>query len=405
MKKTAFIVGAGFSAALTNVDDPLIGSQSLPTLVGLGQELLTHIKKQLDANPTVFNSFSQHTKNEGLEALSCYFSSMSRKHFDFEQFISLIAFRASLFKTNLRDDFPDLPGTDPSVLRFILHGLYDFFATTLSYSGASLAQRNFIYKVMDSARASALQGHFHRIRATGQATFISFNYDGILEALLSHALNQQIGQCPYLPEISHGIPLVKPEDLVKTHEFILHDKIVEPIKVIKPHGSMHFFPVREEMRSILGGPSMVALSPVLDIGFDSKTMKRDIEELHAWQYISSTPMIVPPVMNKDSYLTSDYFREMLRLTFKIASEADHVVVLGFSLPPSDLHINAVFESIKWEGKRVSLCYKGSANDTTLDNWKRVTNNASVDVLTDQGFDFSSTESIDLFWSNFCLLNT
>lgn len=400
MTKTVFIVGAGFSAALTNANDPLIGSHTLPTLAGLGQELLTHISKQLDANPSAFNSFSQHTRDEGLMALSNYFSRESKKQFDFEQFISLIAFRASLFKTNLRDDFPDLPGTDPSVLRFILHGLYDFFAVTLSYSGGSIAQRNFIYKVKDSSRASALQRHFHRIRESGQASFVSFNYDGILEALLSHAPNQQMGRCPYWPEMSHGIPLIKPEDLVKTHQFILHDKIVEPIKVIKPHGSMHFFPVREEMRAILGGPSMVALSPILDIGFDPATMQRDIEELHAWQYISSTPMIVPPVMNKDSYLTSDYFREMLRLTYKAVSEAEHVVILGFSLPPSDLHISAVFESINWDKKRVSICYRGSRDDRTFENWNRVLGNASFNVLSDSGFDFSSPEVIDQFWGKF-----
>lgn len=161
---------------------------------------------------------------------------------------------------------------------------------------------------------------------------------------------------------------------------------------------MHFFPVREEMRSILGGPSMVALSPILDIGFDQNTMQRDINELHAWQYISSTPMIVPPVMNKDSYLTSDYFREMLRLTYKAVSEADQVVVLGFSLPPSDLHISAVFESINWDKKRVVVCYRGGRDDKTFENWNRVLGNATFNVLTDSGFDFSTPEVIDKFWS-------
>jgi hypothetical protein len=400
MNKTAFIVGAGFSAALTSGNDPLIGSAPLPTLSNLGHELLKHISKQLSISLNVFASFSKQTQKEGIKALSDYFSRETKKQYDFEQFVSLIAFRTSLFKTSLRDDFPDLPGTDPSTLRFILHGLYDYFATSLSYNGDAIAQRQYIYKVNNQIRASSLQGHFHRIRLSGHATFISFNYDGLLEALLNVPFGKHLDAHPYWLEMSHGIPLVKPEDLVKTHQMTINGKIVAPVKVIKPHGSMHFFPVREEMRAILGGPSMVGLSPMLDIGFDSKVAQRDIEALHAWQYISPTPMIVPPVMNKDSYLASDYFREMLRLTYKAVSEAEHVVILGFSLPPSDLHISAVFESINWDKKRVSLCYKGNVNDTTLDNWNRVTGNASVDVLTDLGFDFSSNEIIDQFWGKF-----
>jgi hypothetical protein len=398
MTKTAFIVGAGFSAALTSGKNALIGAASLPTLANLGHELLNHISNQLSNNPNAFSSFSAQTQNEGLRALSDYFSRDSKKQYDFEQFISLIAFRTSLFKTNLRDDFPDLPGTDPSTLRFILHGLYDYFATTLSYNGKATAQRNFIYKVNNTSCATALQKHFQRIRISGKATFISFNYDGLLEAFLNSPFGKPLDAHPYWLEMSHGIPIVKPEHLVKTDQFTVNGKIISPTRVIKPHGSMHFFPVREEMRSILGGPSMVALSPILDIGFDQNTMQRDINELHAWQYISSTPMIVPPVMNKDSYLTSDYFREMLRLTYKAVSEADQVVVLGFSLPPSDLHISAVFESINWDKKRVVVCYRGGRDDKTFENWNRVLGNATFNVLTDSGFDFSTPEVIDKFWS-------
>ena len=90
---------------------------------------------------------------------------------------------------------------------------------------------------------------------------------------------------------------------------------------------------------------------------------------------------------------------MLGLTYRAVAGADRIVVLGFSLPPSDLHMRALFETVKWTGKEVLIYYRAGAGDVTEENWRAVARAADVRVVTDAGIDVSTIPSIQTFWKS------
>ena len=119
----------------------------------------------------------------------------------------------------------------------------------------------------------------------------------------------------YLPERSHGVPFVMPEHLgpVDTRDLSPSSGLSRLATVLKPHGSIHFFRLRPGVAEASSGRQIVAVHPRFDIEFNPATMRRDIPEVSFWRWADAVPLIVPPLLNKDSMLSSDYFQEILSL--------------------------------------------------------------------------------------------
>jgi len=98
--------------------------------------------------------------------------------------------------------------------------------------------------------------------------------------------------------------------------------------VLKPHGSIHFFRLRPGVAEASSGRQIVAVHPRFDIEFNPATMRRDIPEVSFWRWADAVPLIVPPLLNKDSMLSSDYFQEILSLCVEALRAADAVVCIG-----------------------------------------------------------------------------
>jgi hypothetical protein len=115
---------------------------------------------------------------------------------------------------------------------------------------------------------------------------------------------------------------------------------------------MHFYRVKDAIRNLTNGPQIAALHPRFDIGFDPKTMQRDIPHIDFWEYADPVPFIIPPVFNKDSFLAQDYAKVIFGQAESALVEADAVIVLEFSIPRSDLHINALLEYVAEQRERM-----------------------------------------------------
>ena len=58
------------------------------------------------------------------------------------------------------------------------------------------------------------------------------------------------------------------------------------------------------------------------------------------------PVIVPPVMDKSSWLQNRTFRSIWNMALRSLQEAGEITFVGFSLPPTDFMADALFQTRK-----------------------------------------------------------
>lgn len=397
-KRVTVIVGSGFSAALTSGERPVMGSQPLPTLNNLTESVLSHMKFLRDRPGSL--QFSASTVQQAVNLLEKNVSRPASERYSFEELLSLLAIESSLSQGSSSAVLSDLPGANPQILPCVLFCLSHLFTTRLSYDGSHRANPNFWYKVNDPKRAREFKEGLWRLVDEHDVTFISFNYDGLIEAFLDWWIgdaDQQQRGYRYVVELSHALPIASPEHVFARPDMRNFVQMSNPPFVLKPHGSIHFFQLRSELKSLTGGLTLAGLHPRLDIGFNPTTDQRDIADIRFWEFADPAPVIIPPLLSKQSYLDGDYFQAILRLIVEAVQKAERVLVMGFSLPPSDLHVCAAFEAINWNDKKLGLVFKeGPADDTEM-HWKRVAGGQSLSMTINTGIPLGSVSTVNRFW--------
>jgi hypothetical protein len=386
-RKVTVVVGSGFSYALTAGTDRIVGNDTLPTLDGLSQELITHLDQSI-RDGISFSPVSPDLVNATLAYIKTNSSS-----FNFEELISKLAIHSALVETAVKEG----EWTSHSVFRCLLFLLYDLFAQRLSYQKKREANRNFTYRINDSQRAEELRRAFYRFADDYDVTFISFNYDGLVEAFLDCEVGTQFPTFRYFVEISHGVNIVMPEHYMnEDHRDFSRWRV--PL-VLKPHGSIHFFAPRQDVNSLRSGADLIAVHPRPDLLFDPARMQRDIADQDLLRYADPVPYIVPPVLNKEKYLGDAYARTVWKKTVSALREAEHILGIGFSIPKSDLHVSTLFESADNAAKKIALCYEAGGTDETVDNWQRCFKNSKITELTASGLPTDSVATIRRFWNS------
>lgn len=399
-KRVTVIVGSGFSAALTSGERPVMGSQPLPTLNNLTESVLSHVKF-LQSRPGSLQ-FSAITVQQVIAVLEKNIGRPASERYSFEELLSLLAIELSLSQGSSSPVLSDLPGSNPQLLRCVLFCLSHLFATRLSYDGSHRANRNFWYKVNDPERAREFKEGLWRLVDEHDVTFISFNYDGLIEAFLDFWIgdaNQQERGYRYVVELSHALPITSPEHVFARPDMRNFVQMSKPPLVLKPHGSIHFFQLRPELKGLTGGLTLAGLHPRLDIGFNPATGQRDIGDIRFWEFADPAPVIIPPLLSKQSYLDGDYFQAMLRLIVEAVQQAERVLVIGFSLPPSDLHVCAAFEAINWSDKKLGLVFREGPADETEMHWKRVAGGQAISMTINTGVPLDTTTTVKSFWKS------
>jgi hypothetical protein len=390
-RKMALVVGSGFTYALTAGSDRIVGHDALPTLDGLSQELVKHIDQAI-LDGASFEPVSPDLVTDTLSYLRTNSAS-----FNFEELISKLATQSALVDTGITSKAPKGQWSSHSLFRCLLFLLYDLFAQRLSYQRKREANRNFFYRINAPDRADEFRRAFYRFSDNHDVTFISFNYDGLVEAFLDCELGKQPPTFRYFPEISHGVQIVMPEHYMnEDHRDMSKWRV--PL-VLKPHGSIHFFAPREDINSLRSAANLIAVHPRPDLLFDPARMQRDIPDQDLLRYADPVPYIVPPVFNKEKYFGDVYAQVVLKKTVAALREAEYILGLGLSIPKSDLHVNALFEAANDTPKQIGICYRSGGSDRTVDNWQRCFPNSTVTVLASNGMPTDSPATIQQFWDS------
>jgi hypothetical protein len=418
--QTVIVVGAGFSAALTGGDNPMIGNGPLPTLQRLGKELsqFAHDSKKLWDDE---GQFSKKTRCHGLTLLKQTFEAGSNPDTNFEQFISLLASQKSFLEQFLSANRPDLPQNDPHVMDFIIFLMCQYFEHQLAHERTSFNDKfskgDFLYKVNCHPRKIAfakgltdLSNNYAASTDAPMITYVSLNYDGLLESLIGeneHRADKSISPLDehYLAEVSHEFPFIKKSQFNDVLDFNFRSSKYIP-KILKPHGSIHFQKLRLNFKKCIGGSGHYALTPKLPSAGNSSCFRTPINQAEgteayvhkeALNLFDVTPFIIPPTLNKDAYLGTDYFNEVLFHVHRAITKARNIVVIGFSLPPSDLHLWAALQSIDWTDKRVFICDIENKDGDAFKNWSRVARGAKVELLPLNGLPCDTEVNIKNFF--------
>jgi len=401
-RKVVLVLGSGFSTSLTSGDRSLIGNRAMPTLGGLAEAMLAH----LDGLGVGIGQlpFPTYIIEEVRGLLERNQKLSEKERFDFEQLLSLVAIKSAFAPAS--DSLRSNADRMKHVLQCLIYLIPSLFAEHLAMDGKLVKNRNLFYAVKDASRVRAIQGEIRHLVDTHDVTIISFNYDGLIEAFLDCDLGEAGEGTPpafrYFPEVSHGFKMMMPEHVFGRPDMRDLSKYRNIPRVLKPHGSMHFYCIREEIRNLTGAPQLVALHPRFDLSFDAATMARDIPDIDFWRYADPIPFIVPPVLNKEAFLSLDYLRVILGQAQQALAGADAIVGLGFSIPRSDLHVNALFEYAAEERRsppRVGLLYRQGPSDETLANWTRVFGKAAVHEIEREGIPTQTAESIAATWNS------
>ncbi|MFQ5686908.1 MAG: hypothetical protein ACE5GV_09645 [Candidatus Scalindua sp.] len=211
-RKIAVFVGSGFSAALTSGSPSPIGARTLPTLTDFSGTLLDYLKKDTSTKVQDSIPFSNETIDKSIKLLEKN-ELESDKKYDFEQFLSIIATQNNLLESGIFSGIIKKDNFSKDILDCLIFFIPRLLADILSLDGKLKKNRNLFYAVNNADIVRLIQTKIWEFCDENDVSFISFNYDGLIEAFLDCDLTaNQRGEKPifrYFPEISHGCPFVK----------------------------------------------------------------------------------------------------------------------------------------------------------------------------------------------------
>lgn len=182
------------------------------------------------------------------------------------------------------------------------------------------------------------------------ATVITFNYDLLAEAALLAPTDPN-----HTSSDLYRVPLT-PLGLRKAA--VLGSNGSLPVALLKLHGSLNWY-----WSGLDAGPS----DPVFDAGMTggwspgglASRLGQDVTDLVA----DKVPLVVPPTATKSSYYRNDLLRGQWRLAAEALRKADELVVVGYSLPPSDLTVRNLLQTNFRPGRIVAVNRSERAADS------------------------------------------
>lgn len=183
-----------------------------------------------------------------------------------------------------------------------------------------------------------------------QATIITFNYDVLLETLLMNILADDESHSGGL----YPIPILNP---ARRNSAIFGDDFDyrAPVTVLKLHGSLNWY---------WSGPGSPPGDPVYNLGVGSTGWGLDgIKSPHAnaaRMVADKQVMIVPPIASKSGFYDNTLLRQQWAYAADALRTANELVVIGYSLPPSDLVVRALLATCSEIGRVVPVDVSASA---------------------------------------------
>jgi hypothetical protein len=194
-------------------------------------------------------------------------------------------------------------------------------------------------------RRGALCRLIYRCRDDGATTIITFNQDIVIEKSLN-VLTDAAGPTTWHPDTGYARAFSKftarkgssPHDL-----FTLSAGDTSTIEVLKPHGSLNWYANTRSKNRVLS-----QLRPDQKIRC-TRRIKLDTEMTYMQKTSSGRgrqrwytwPIIVPPIMEKGTFLTNALAGIWSRSFERICS-AERIIVYGYSFPDADAQSRSFF---------------------------------------------------------------
>jgi hypothetical protein len=269
---SVFILGAGVSAAL---GIPLAKDILRETLIDLGTTKSAEAK----------------TVHDLLRYFYPYFSLTDRNYPNIEDFLNLLEMARLFNNTKFVDSSKWKETGLKEVQQIVLRAIANYIFSRQNTNRAD-----------PSRLAPKALEKFIKHTATVHGVFITFNWDLTFEATFS--------------ETNPGRRLRSFYDPQKTSDMTT---------LLKPHGSINWF-AKSDLKEFKG------LKPRKL--FDDVFTLDQIDLLLAQDLISATPLIVPPISNKN-FSDKSVFQQAWVSTYWAIRRAQAVTILGYSLPRED----------------------------------------------------------------------
>lgn len=170
-------------------------------------------------------------------------------------------------------------------------------------------------------------GTAHRLRTT----VITFNYDTLIECLVATGLLDEWGSEPlFWAELSGNVPGWPPGDVRFTAT------PADTFRLLKLHGSLNWYWTP-------GDSTGVSVARRSLPGY-FRAPQPYSEEVRRRELPGRVPFVVPPSVSKSTYYRNPITREFWRQASDRLRDAHRVVVMGYSMPLTDLTFAEMFAS-------------------------------------------------------------
>ena len=247
---------------------------------------------------------------------------------------------------------------------------------------------NFVYVLLayfeKNATESEPMRHFGKILYERRPTIITFNYDTYIETLVkdasnkipipanvqafklarddwepveaseevisysSHEWDERLAYGTEFDDVRLDIDGLKMDNLVHKEKFYSNGRDLYSSCILKLHGSLNWLRYLGKIVNVVGAG--------IDQSDKSKNIALDyyrpvaIPTTHnTWNAWATVPIIVPPVLYKQDLLNDKYaehiathFERLWTKAKKSLSICKHLIIIGYSFPPTDFHTKQLF---------------------------------------------------------------
>jgi hypothetical protein len=162
---------------------------------------------------------------------------------------------------------------------------------------------------------------------TTRATVATFNYDTLIEGAAARTFDQQLGQMINTFSITDGIPATPSPGM-------FGPTMTPSFRLLKLHGSVDTYWVPGD----LAGATILRVTDSVWVpGGGMSNPNLNIARLAPGR----VPFVVPPASAKSAFFANPITRQLWRTAAQGLAMCDRIVVIGYSVPPTDIVASAM----------------------------------------------------------------
>ncbi len=163
-----------------------------------------------------------------------------------------------------------------------------------------------------------------------RSTVITFNYDTLLECGVSnhHLYDFEMDQRVLADDVINDVPPLL------NRQFRYNGSVAETFRLLKLHGALNWFWSTGDATGATLNRWILPGTYGIPIPYDEAARRRQLP--------GREPFVVPPTATKSAYYANPITRELWRQAAEALLEADHIYLVGYSMPPTDVMFTGMF---------------------------------------------------------------